>query len=63
MSACVEDTLAPIAALLRLEAEVAELRAAIEGGVKAEIVDGVVDVAFLFRSCRVSLRTDSQYDS
>lgn len=44
MNTRVEDTSVAIAALRRLEDEVAELRVAVEGGSKADIVDEPVDV-------------------
>lgn len=46
MNTCVEDNSAAIAALRRLEDEVAELRVAVEGGSKAGIVDELVDVTY-----------------
>lgn len=46
MNTRVEDNSVAIAALRRLEEEVAELRVAIEGGSKADIVDELVDVTY-----------------
>lgn len=46
MNTHVEDNSVAIAALRRLEDEVVELRVAVEGGSKANIVDELVDVTY-----------------